>query len=363
MRETSRNLRRSLAPLLALVAASAVLAASAAFDKGVADGQKFGNEAGAAKGAIDGKAAADRDGFAKGMEDERTNQPPPGGQPPAPPTTSAVKASELADPETSERLGQAALNRYPDLMPRASSLATTGAGTADNNQDGIEYTKGFAAGLAVGFAQVYAPARLQAYQDAYPAAYAKGRAEYRRLYRRPDGSILDPKAQFELGRQALLLNRYDEAIERFDITIAAEGAGDVIPGALYFKSKAYYDWGKPKEALQTVVKLLTGYAASDYADDGYFLAGAAYERTPAEGFGGYFGQKRFPQARDAYRTLTIKYPQSPILGDAFFRLGYTSEKVGDKPAAIAAYRTVVEKFPDNAHAADAKARLARLEHR
>ncbi|MBI4866918.1 MAG: tetratricopeptide repeat protein [Candidatus Wallbacteria bacterium] len=365
MNAISKSLRRALPGVLLVLAVSASFAASASYEKGLEDGRKFGQQAGAAKGTADGQAAAERDGFAKGMEDERTDQPPPGdgSEPPTPPSTGVERGSEIGDPESAERIGQEALARYPDLMPKASTLATTGEAPAGESQDGLDYSKGFALGLAAGFAETYAAARLQGYEQAYPAAYARGRAEYRRLYRRPDGSVIDAKTQYELGRQALLLNRFDEAIHRFDIAIASEGAADVLAPALYYKAKAYYDWSKPKEALHVLVKLLTDFAESAYADDGYFLAGAAYEKTPAAGLGGLFGKRRFPQARDAYRTLTVKYPQSPIAGDAFFRLGYTSEKVGDKPAAIAAYRTMIEKFPDHPLASEARSRLARLESR
>ena len=40
-----------------------------------------------------------------------------------------------------------------------------------------------------------------------------------------------------------------------------EGAGDVVPQALYYKGKAFYDWGKPKDCLQAMVKLLTSVAS------------------------------------------------------------------------------------------------------
>lgn len=357
--------------VLALVAVLAMpVWASPGYDKGLEDGRKFGQEAGQAKGLADGKAAGDAAGFARGMEDERTGQPDPGTPPPAPPTppTSATAASITAaaagDADSADRLGQTALARYPDLMPRASETATTAAAVPaadESTQYGIDYSKGFAVGLATGFAETYPLARIQASQEAYPVGYARGRAEYRRLYRREDGTVIGPADQVQLARQAILLGHYQEAIERLDIAIAAEGAAPVLAEALYYKAKAYFDWAKPREALKVLGKLLTGFADSGYGDDGYFLAGASYEKSPASGLGGLFGQRCWAQARDSYWTLTVKYPQTTLMPDALLRLGYTCEKTSKKDAAIKAYRTLIERFPDNPLAEQARARLKRLE--
>lgn len=350
-----------LALVVALVPAGALFA-SAAYDKGLADGVKFGREAGTQKGLADGRKAGEAAGFAKGMEDERTQQPPPGGSEPEEPPTTAASVTAFADGEMADRLGQTALNRFPDLLPRASELPTTGAAPAADpgTEFGIDYSKGFAIGLATGLAETYPAARVQGYQEAYPEGYTRGRAEYKRLYRREDGTVIGPQAQYELGRQALLLNRHQEAIERFDIAIAAEGAGEVVPKALYYKAKSYYDWAKPGDALKTLAKLLAEYPDDAIADDGMFLTGAACEKSPAAGLSGLFGKKRYPEARNAYKQLVTRFPASPILADAYFRLGYSSEKVGDKPAAREAYRTVVERFPESPLAAQARERLKRL---
>jgi tetratricopeptide (TPR) repeat protein len=359
------------AAILALVFVAVLAApawASPGYDKGLEDGRKFGQEAGQAKGQADGKNAGDAAGFARGMEDERTGQPDPGTPPPAPPTPSAtdlaasLTGAAASDADSADRLGQAALTRYPDLMPRASETATTAAGAPDQStQYGLDYSKGFAVGLATGFAETYPLARVQAYQEAYPAGYARGRAEYRRLYRREDGTVIGPQAQVQLARQAILLGHYQEAIERLDIAIAAEGAAPVLAEALYYKARAYFDWSKPREALKVLGKLLTGFADSGYGDDGYFLAGASYEKTPASGLGGLFGQRCWAQARDSYWTLTVKYPQTSLMPDALLRLGYTCEQTSRKAAAIKAYKTLIERFPDNPLAEQARVRLKRLE--
>ncbi len=271
--------------------------------------------------------------------------------------TSVANNGEMAD-----QLGQEALAEYPDLQPKGSDLSGVAhmmSGDA-STQYGSDYSKGFAVGLAIGFGQTYRQAQTDAYKAAFAEAYEKGRAEYRRLHRREDGSVIEPQGQYELGRQAMLLNRYDEAIRRFDIAIAAEGAGDVIPKAIYYKGKAYYQMGKPKTCLEFMLKLLSTYPTSEMADDGYFLVGVAYEKTPSGGLGGFFGGRKYKEARTSYRTLIVRYPDSPILGDAYFRQGYTSQKLKDKAGAIEAYSKLLEKFPDHKFADEARRRLERL---
>lgn len=362
---------------------------SEAFQRGFADGQAFGAQVGQKQGYERGRRQGFDAGFEQGMDDERTGTPPPGGapspgDPPPPPPPEQVPpqeppreppagegqdetssnppaVEENAAPVAEEEPGEMALRKYPDLMPRGSVLGAAAGDDGEDPDQGMDYTKGFASGFALGFGPAFAEARKQGYSEAYPEGYEKGRAEYRRLHRREDGSVIGPRDQIQLGRQAMLVDRYDEAIRRFDIAIAAEGAGPYLPEALYWKARAYHEWDKGDQALAVLGKLLSQYGDSGVADDGYLLAGAVYENSRASGLGGFFGRRRWADAANAYNTLVLRYPDSPLAPRAYFRLGHSLEKVKRKDKAIAAYRALLERFPQDPLAEKARERLRRLE--
>jgi TolA-binding protein len=282
-------------------------------------------------------------------------------------------------PEAEETPEEEALRRYPDLIPPARARAALApsetsapAGRAATGEAivpgftpeeiayGQDYTKGFGVGYLEAYAKTYGPARDEAYQQAFQEGHARGMAEYRRLSSHSDGSPFSAEASIDLARKAILLGRFEEAINRLDILIASEGSTAVLDQALYHKAAAYYHWGRMERALEAARVLVTQMPRSGFADDGYFLMGAAWETMRSGGFLGMFGRRRDVEAIEAYTAVVTQYPGSTVVPQALLRLGGCHERQRQKASAIQAYRRVVTDYAASPEAVRARARLAAL---
>ncbi|MBI4860031.1 MAG: tetratricopeptide repeat protein, partial [Candidatus Riflebacteria bacterium] len=241
-----------------------------------------------------------------------------------------------------------ALRLYPDLTPigrgRASATAAELPSEPETTPEtapapgltpeeiayGQDYTKGFALGYVEAYAKAFGTARDEAYQAAYQEGYAKGHAEYKRLHAHGDGQPYAPQEEIDLAKKALLLGRYEEAINRLDIAIATEGANPVLDEALYQKAAVYYHWDKMDRALETARKLVVQLPESGFCDDAYFLVGAASECLKTGGFLGLLTTRHYKEALEAYQTLLNQYPGSKLVAETLYRMGSCHEATRDK---------------------------------
>jgi tol-pal system protein YbgF len=71
----------------------------------------------------------------------------------------------------------------------------------------------------------------------------------------------------------------------------------------------------------------------------------------------YFVTQNYPVALQAFRTMTQRYGDSPKLGDAMLKIGYTLYELKQFPQARVALQAVIERFPGSTVAKLAESRL------
>lgn len=380
-------MRSGLMLLLALlVLAGPALAESAAYQKGHEDGKAFGVRSATKKGYHDGYKAGYDAGHKKGLVDAElgVTQPPSEIVPPrtagavheAPETAEEAPKAPEASVETAE---EEALREYPDLMdPRAPELPGTtgsvessegrtnpldGLVTDEDMQKGAEYSKGFAVGYAEAYKDHYNAERDRGYPIGYKEGYDRAQTEYKKMRFGEDGNKLSAEQQFQLGKQHLLLGKFEKAIERFNLVIEAEVNSDWVDDALYGKASALYQLHRYLESIQTARLIIKGYHDSDLTDDAWFIVGSCNEYRKTGGFLGMGGKTHMAEAAEAYYTVIAQHPSSPILPDAWFRLGCCHESLKDKVSAIDCYKKVINLYPTSAASFRAKRRLRALGER
>jgi tol-pal system protein YbgF len=75
----------------------------------------------------------------------------------------------------------------------------------------------------------------------------------------------------------------------------------------------------------------------------------------------YFNQGKWSEARDAFQTVTVNYPQeADANAQAYFKLGNTYEQLKQVDLAKKAYETVVQKYPASFQRTQADQALLRM---
>jgi len=403
-----RTLRtRALALAVAFVffgsLAGPAMAASAAFDKGKADGLTFGKRAGSKKGFKDGHSKGYEDGHAKGMSDAEDGMnnpapqalpdpPPPPAPPvqdPAPEPALALPAPPAEDPapaqeptkETittkgSESPTEEALRLYPNLLPKAPDLEGTAPELAtdptastqalgglisdENIVTGTEYSKGFALGYMEGYKLTHSQGYDEGYEKGYAEGYAKGHAKFKELHYDANGNLLTPEQQYKKGRALLLQDKVDDGLVRFDLVLAGGHDGEWADDALYWKAWALYNTRQFSRAIKTCTDLAKTCPDSELSDDGLYCKGQCFEYLTTGGLLGIGSKKHYEDAAECFYNLVAMYPESNIVPFAYFRLGFNYERLKDKKAAIEAYTVVATQYQHSEMAFRAIRRLQRL---
>jgi len=71
----------------------------------------------------------------------------------------------------------------------------------------------------------------------------------------------------------------------------------------------------------------------------------------------YFVTQNYPVALQAFRTMAQRYADSPKVGDAMLKIGYTHYELKQYPQARAALQSVIDRFPGSIVAKLAESRL------
>jgi TolA-binding protein len=392
-----------------LVLAPCAFAASEAYNKGFEDGKAFGMRTGKSKGEKAGYKKGFDEGRKKGLADAESGtvlpapeaSPQPAAEIPEPevpadipvpePPVDEAPAEEPVSEETpapaeegtesGAELTEKALSLYPDLLPQAPSLegvsdevttdpsVTTLAGEAAAGKALIgdaeleystEYSKGFAIGYLEGYKNAYGPAEDEGYDKGYPEGYKKGQDEYKQLHYNANGEVLTAEQQYKIGRKFLMNEKYEDAIVRFDLVADSGYDNEWMDDALYWKAWACYNTGQFQRGIKAVSQMLEVVSDSSLLDDALYCKGMCYEYLETGGFLGMGKKKHYVEAAECFYTLIARYPDSQIIAEAYFRLGFNYERLRDKKAAIEAYTVVVEKYPNSSVAFKAQRRLADL---
>lgn len=72
----------------------------------------------------------------------------------------------------------------------------------------------------------------------------------------------------------------------------------------------------------------------------------------------YFRQEAYNQAVEAFAELRRKYPQSPLLAEAAYRMATVYSLLGESEAAIESFREVMGRWPTSPYAVEARFGLA-----
>jgi len=307
--------------------------------------------------------------------DEPPAEEPPVSEPPADETTGRASLS-------AETLTEEALRTYPHLLPRAPSLegltdeVVTDPADDKGLVDGLiggngiisdedlaystDYSKGFALGYLEGYKQTYASARDEGYQKGYAEGYQKGKLEFQGLHYGADGQPLTAEQQYRKGRALLMQEKWEDAITRFDLVAATGFDNEWVDDALYWKAWACYNTKQFVRAIKTVSQMLEILSDSELADDALYCQGMSYEYLQSGGFLGMGAKKHYVEAAECFYTLIARYPSSPIIPNAYFRLGFNYERLRDKKAAVKAYRVIMTQYPNSSVAFKATQRLKAL---
>ncbi len=143
-------------------------------------------------------------------------------------------------------------------------------------------------------------------------------------------------AMNRLGDVAYADRRYDEAIRRYDRSVAAGGA--TAPYAAYRRAVTLGVEGRRTEqqqALQRILQQNTG----DYLEEASYDLGRSYLLS-----------ERYAESAAQLERFVAHYPASPRAAQASADLGLAYLNLGDKQKSMAAYDRVVRSAPQSAEA-------------
>jgi TolA-binding protein len=198
----------------------------------------------------------------------------------------------------------------------------------------------------------------------------------------PTGAFADI-SWYRLGQLRQDASRFDEAIEAYAKSRAAEPQGPRAPWALLATGWCHDAKGRLREAIAAWTELIAGYSASSAAsaallargdaryrsgdfsgglkDAEQFLAGASAKGDAAKSVGEarmlaalcLAGEKKHADAVQAFRRLLEEQPGSPAADRAVFEMGLAQMLDGKRDDAVKTFQSLVEKFPQSGRVADA----------
>jgi TolA-binding protein len=105
---------------------------------------------------------------------------------------------------------------------------------------------------------------------------------------------------------------------------------------MYDTSYDDYTAGRLDLAIQGMLGFIQAFPKTPQAASAQFTIGMSY-----------YGQNKWPEARDAFQKVITDYPQAQgtIVADSYYKLGQTFERLNQIDAAKKMYEAAVQKFP------------------
>jgi tetratricopeptide (TPR) repeat protein len=149
------------------------------------------------------------------------------------------------------------------------------------------------------------------------------------------------------------MGRKEEAAEVYRAVAASRIDSPVRAYALAAIASDWERQGKPDRAHDALAR--AGKEAArwriDDLRDALALAGAnAYSRA-----------RRLDDAAAAYAEFARRFPNSPLVAQAFYERGLALKRLGRPDEAVRSFETLLERAPDSAYAADAHLQLGQLD--
>ena len=142
-----------------------------------------------------------------------------------------------------------------------------------------------------------------------------------------------------LGDIAYMGRRYDEAVSRYDRSIAAGGAG--VPYAAYRRALSLGILGRHTEKQQALQRIVQ-------SGEGDYLEAASYELGRS-----YLQTGKYAESARQLERFVAEYPTSARCAQAYADLGLAYLNLGEKQKSMAAYDRVVQAAPQSAEAREA----------
>ena len=143
-------------------------------------------------------------------------------------------------------------------------------------------------------------------------------------------------------------NRYTLAIQYYDQAVAFQAPG--FEYAIFQKAVIQGLQGKLSAKVRALDGLVQDYPNSAYADDALLEMGATYQEMG-----------EFESALRPLNRLVSRYKgKSPLLNQAYLRLGLITYNLGDVEKALEYYKTIFENNPSSQEAKDALAAIEEI---
>ncbi len=156
--------------------------------------------------------------------------------------------------------------------------------------------------------------------------------------------------------RAAALDRTGHKDEATELYRAIAASGLESPVRAYALAAIAGDWdrqGKPDRARDALTR--AGAEAAKWKLDGLrdSLALASANALARA--------HRLDDAAHAYLDFTRRYPNSPLVAQAYYERGMALKRLGDKDGAVKSFEALLERAPDSAYAADAHLQLGQLD--
>lgn len=178
--------------------------------------------------------------------------------------------------------------------------------------------------------------------------YDKAAQAYASAKARQPGAELAEKATYKLGWASYQLQKYDDALAHFSEQIAAFPQGPLSADAVFMKAECLFKLQKFKDAWPAYQAALKTKASTPTIQSLTLLhAGQSAAQL-----------KQWEESARVLGQLAAKHPDSPLIAEATYELGFAQQNLGETDKALASYETAATKSRDHV---GARARFMRGE--
>jgi TolA-binding protein len=208
---------------------------------------------------------------------------------------------------------------------------------------------------------------------------AEAKNEFRSLQQKYPKSEYADKSLYLIGWITFQQNNYKGAIDNYMDVINAYPATSLKPAVYYSIGDCYYNMGLYDSAIVNYQRVLAEFPTSNYVFDGVngiqysylaqgkpekavFLINDFVARNSKLGFSDklffkrgeiYYSQRDYDKAKSSYKEFIVNFPNSPLVADAWYWTGKSSENLGQNDEALQLFSKVIDGYPGKDAAASA----------
>ena len=180
---------------------------------------------------------------------------------------------------------------------------------------------------------------------------AQTRTNYEKILLEAPDSEFAPLACYKLGKLNEIFGHYKEAIDYYQKLLEQYPDHPICADGLFNIAQIYQlHLNKSDEAVTAYTQLVMFYPDEKASFQGLLQLGQLLSE-----------KQKWQDAIYYFQTIVEKYPDQPICGDLYFRMGDILQyKIKDYNKAIEMYQMVVEKYPGGSWGKFAQKRLDEL---